>query len=61
VKQDRQTQKRQYGPGTSIETMKATNPATYKTSYLLTSKTGSQSWWRPQIKGQNVDEQVCFL
>ena len=41
--------------------MEATNPATYGTSYLLTSKTGSQSWWRPQIKGQNVDEQVCFL
>jgi len=30
----------------------------YGKVYLLTSETGSQCWWRPQIRGQNVDK-VC--
>jgi len=28
----------------------------YGTVYLLTSETGSQSWWRPQMGGRNVDK-----
>ena len=38
----------------------ATNRATYGTVYLLMSETVSQSWWRPQFGGRNVDKQVCF-
>ena len=34
----------------------ATNWAMSGTCYLLTSETKSQSWWRPQLRGQNVNK-----
>jgi len=40
---------------TSVEMTAATYCATYVTVYLLTSETGSHSWWRPQMGGRNVD------
>jgi len=59
------TQGRQYGSGrptTWIETRKTTNWATYGTSsYILTTATGSQSWWRLPTWSQNVDNKVCYF
>jgi len=37
-----------------------TNWATSGISYLLTSETGSQSWWRTQLRGRNVDRSMLF-
>jgi len=43
-------------PTTWIETRGATNWATYgTTSYILTTATGSQSWW------SHVDNKVCYF
>ena len=46
------------GSGAWIEMTEATNCGT---SYLLMSETGSQSWWRSQIRDRNVDKTSMFL
>jgi len=56
---------RPYGSGRPtawIETSGATNWATYGTSfYILTTGTGSQSWWRLPTWSRNVDKQYVVL
>jgi len=47
---------------TWIETRGATSWATYGTnSYILTTATGSQSWWRLPTWSRNVDNKVCYF
>jgi len=59
------SQGRRYGSGrptTWIETRAATSWATYGTSfYILTTGTGSQSWWRLPTWSRNVDKQYVVF
>jgi len=56
--------RRRYGSGnptTWIETRGATSWVTYMTSFhILTTGTGSQSWWRLPTWSRNVDKQCYF-